>query len=202
MVWAVRDEHAACETAVVHPRALDPFLDAAVTAYETCTPEEPPSCFAMLVGELVGGTALVHDIAFGRNVRATAPAATSEFRTNIVPRFGPAYDNAHRGFWCDSRDLLRIHRRADARGMDILGSIHLHPDWHRIGPPDERGLRISQAPTPMDAYMFDSTRWPVNIICYLERPGDELHYALGAWGPPAASETACPPIDIQFRLGR
>jgi proteasome lid subunit RPN8/RPN11 len=184
----------------VHHRTLEPFLDAATCAYGRCTPSEPPSCFALLVGEVAGGTAVVHDVAFGRNVRATAPVATSEFRSTIVPRFGPAYENEHRGFWCDPFDLLRIHRKAEEQGLDVIGSIHLHPDWHRIGPPAERGLRISQAPTPMDVYMFDNSQWPVNMICYLERPDDELCYVFGAWSPPADSNSDCPPIDIQFRF--
>ncbi|MFD9545391.1 SgcJ/EcaC family oxidoreductase [Streptomyces sp. NPDC060022] len=182
-------------------RTLEPFLSAALSAYEMCTPEKPPSCFAVLVGELVEGKALIHGVEFGRNARATEPAATEEYRSTIVPLFGPAYDNQHRGFWCDSTDLLRIQRKADAQGLDILGSVHLHPDWHRIGPPAERGLTISEAPTPMDAYMIGSTSWPVNMICYVERPNQDVHYTLAAWGPAAeAGAPAVRPIPIQFLI--
>ncbi|MFF4603075.1 hypothetical protein ACFY12_10025 [Streptomyces sp. NPDC001339] len=49
---------------------------------------------------------------FARNVRSADTVAADEFRTTIIPRFGVAYANMHRGFWCDSRDLLRIHKRA------------------------------------------------------------------------------------------
>lgn len=186
---------------VMGHRTLEPFLSAALSSYELCTPEKPPSCFAVLLGELVEGEALIHGVEFGRNVRATEPAAAEEYRSTIVPLFGSAYNNQHRGFWCDSTDLLVIQRKADAQGLDILGSVHLHPDWHRIGPPAERGLRISEAPTPMDSYMIGCTSWPVNMICYVERPTQDVHYSLAAWGPPAESgSTGCAPIPIQYLI--
>ncbi|WP_329167118.1 SgcJ/EcaC family oxidoreductase (plasmid) [Streptomyces sp. NBC_01717] len=199
MIPVAGNEGAQGAAVIMGHRTLEPFVSAALSAYETCTPEKPPSCFAVLVGELVKGEALVHGVEFGRNVRATELAATDEYRSTIVPRFGPAYDNEHRGFWCDSTDLLNISRKAEAQGWDILGSIHLHPDWHRIGPPAERGLTISEAPTPMDAYMISSTSWPVNMICYLERPNQDVHYTLAAWGP-GAEPGDCVPIPIQFLI--
>jgi uncharacterized protein (TIGR02246 family) len=166
-----------------------------------CTPTRPPACFAILVGEIVEGEALIHSVEFGRNVRATAPTAMEEYRSMIVPCFGPAYKNENRGFWCDSTDLLRIHRKAEAQGLGILGSIHLHPDWHRMGPDGERGLTISEAPTPMDAYMFRNTAWPVNVICYLERPNQDVRYTFGVWSPfSEAGGTGCAPIPIQFLI--
>ncbi|MQY03211.1 MPN domain-containing protein [Actinomadura macrotermitis] len=188
-----------CRTAVVAHHVLRPFLTAAMRTYELCTPSTPLSCFAVLVGEAIEDVALIRQIAPGRSVRATDPAAAAEFRSGIVPRFGMAYENEHRGFWADPQDLLRIHREAEEQGWDILGSIHMHPDWHRIGPPHERGLRLSQAPTPMDVYMFGSTGWPINMICYIERSGCGFQYAIGAWAPPPAIDaTCCPAIDVRF----
>ncbi|MGW0709453.1 hypothetical protein ACWD4G_26445 [Streptomyces sp. NPDC002643] len=68
--------------------------------------------------------------------------------------------------------------------MDLLGSIHMHPDWHRLGPPSERGQPLSERPTPMDRHLFSRAGWPLNIICYLERRGDSFYHALAAWAPP------------------
>ncbi|MGW7195630.1 hypothetical protein [Streptomyces chryseus] len=199
MVRAFETELVRCTTAVLSHRTLEPFLDAAFTAYDACTPSAPPSCFAILVGTLDKDRALVRQVELARSVRSTDQVAAQEFQSEIVPRFGTAYDNMHRGFWCDSKDLLRIHRRADAQGMDIIGSIHLHPDWHRLGPPGEQGLRISEAPTPMDTYMFGATHWPLNMICYVERMDQLRCYTLGAWGPPdTADDAPCPPLHIQF----
>lgn len=201
MVPATDVEPARCTTVVVSHRALEPFLHAAVRAYRSCTPTEPPSCFAVLVGAIRDGRAVVHTAEIARCVRATDSTATEEFRTAVVPRFGTAYDNVHRGFWCDPADLLRIQRHADKQELDIIGSLHLHPDWHRIGPPAERGLRISEAPTPMDAYMFGNTGWPVNMICYVEPTGQQLSYTLAAWGPPSgAQDSPCAPLHLKFRM--
>lgn len=196
-------EAARCTTVAVSHGTLEPFLHAAFEAYEGCSPAEPPSSFALLLGTLRNGRALIAATEFARNARSADRTATEEFRTTIVPRFGTAYDNIHRGFWCDSRDLLRIHRQAAAQGLEVLGSIHLHPDWHRIGPPSERGLRISEAPTPMDAYMFASTGWLVNMICYVERQEGLLCYTLGAWRPAGGPDaTACAPLRIQLHEHR
>ncbi|MFJ8208696.1 hypothetical protein [Streptomyces sp. NPDC096033] len=191
-----------CTAVVMSHRLLEPFLEAARSAYEECTPSEPPSCFAVLVGSVQGESAMVRRVELARSVRSTDEVAAAEFRETIVPLFGAAYENIHRGFWCDSKDLLRIQRSAEADGWDIIGSVHLHPDWHRIGPPAERGLRISERPTPMDCYMFGSTGWPVNMICYLKRGGGRLQHRLGAWGLPAGlQDTDCPPLDIRLGTG-
>jgi hypothetical protein len=139
-----------------------------------------------MVGGIADGEVTVERFEFGTNVRATSNLAVNEFSSNIAERFGPAYLNEHRGFWCSSSDLLRIHRDADADGLEILGSVHMHPDWHRIGPPAERGLRISEQPTPMDEYMFAMTGWPVNMICYLERRGRGFFHRYAAWQHPGS----------------
>ncbi|GAA2639178.1 hypothetical protein SMC26_40840 [Actinomadura fulvescens] len=201
MSRTVAGEGLRCSSVVVDHCVLQTFIDAAIRTYELCTPSMPLSCFAVLVGEITEDVALVREIAPGRSVRATDPVADVEFRSRIVPAFGSAYDNQHRGFWADPRDLLRIHQQADDRGWDIIGSIHMHPDWHRIGPPHERGLRLSQAPTAMDAYMFKNTGWPINMICYLERSGRGFQYTIGAWAPPLdADEMTCAAIDVLFRI--
>ncbi|MGY0232901.1 3-hydroxyacyl-CoA dehydrogenase family protein [Longispora urticae] len=168
---------------------LEPFLAAAAEEYAACTPEYPPSCFAVLVGRDTGEEYVVERVVFGRNVRDIDEVATEEYAETIVPCFGAAYANARRGFWCDAKDLLRISRDADDDGLDLLGSVHLHPDWHRIGPEGERGLAISERPTPMDGYVLGQTGWPVNLICYLDRPADQLRYTLGAWSPEGSALT-------------
>ncbi|MGW7423047.1 hypothetical protein ACWGJB_23880, partial [Streptomyces sp. NPDC054813] len=120
-------------------QALVGFLGAAVGEYQLITAEAPLPCFALLLGSAEATTYHVQRIAFGRNARTSDPAARQEFSETIVPKFGPAYENEHRGWWMDSHDLLQASHEADALGMDLLGSIHMHPDWHRLGPPAERG---------------------------------------------------------------
>lgn len=166
---------------VLDPVLLEPFLTAAKQEYEACTPAAPPACFAILVGHAEPELLTITRVEFGRNVRDRDPVALAEFETSVVPCFGKPYANTRRGFWCDPADVLRISRAADADGLEILGSIHLHPDWHRIGPPAERAARISQHPTPMDRYMLSQAGWPLNLICYLEQRAGRLLHTIGAW---------------------
>lgn len=167
------------------------FLDAAAAEYAFITPEEPRPCFAVLLGEYAGDALLVSDLAFGRNARTTDPVAREEFAATIVPKFGSSYENPVRAWWFEPADLLRITREADARGLDVLGSVHLHPDWHRLGPECERSRPLSESPTPMDAYVFRSTGWPLNVVCYLERRHGGFYYSLAAW------DGACAPLPLR-----
>ncbi|WP_236076448.1 hypothetical protein [Streptomyces coffeae] len=180
-------------------RALDEFLVAAVGQYQLITPEAPLPCFALLVGTSGETAHHVRRVTFGRNARTTDPAARSEFAESIIPRFGPAYENESRGWWIDSRDLLTATRAAEAEGLEILGSIHMHPDWHRIGPQAERGLTLSEYPTPMDQHVFGHTGWPVNLICYLERRGGAVYHALAAWAPTVRPEGGCVEVPLRIR---
>ncbi|WP_105975168.1 MPN domain-containing protein [Streptomyces geranii] len=182
-------------TVLMDNQALDEFLTAAVGEYQLLTPEAPLPCFALLLGTPGPGTLHVERVAFGRNARASDPAARLEFSETIVPRFGPAYENEHRGWWIDSRDLLKAAHEAEALGLELLGSIHMHPDWHRIGPPHERTLVLSERPTPMDEHTFRNTAWPINIVCYLERREDVFYHALAAWAP----DSNCTELPLRIR---
>ncbi|MET7602636.1 hypothetical protein ABZS96_08890 [Streptomyces avermitilis] len=57
----------------------------------------------------------------------------------------------------------------------------------------------------MDRHLFGRTGWPLNIICYLERRGDEFYHALGAWAPPphhpdeGSEDAECPEVDLRIR---
>ncbi|MFJ9848850.1 hypothetical protein [Streptomyces sp. NPDC101150] len=193
-------------TVLMDIRSLDTFLELCTEEYLSCTPQDPPGCFAVLVGSLFGDIAHINRIEFARNVRASDDTAEAEFAANIVPCFGAAYNNKRRGYWCDARDLLRIDREAQRDGLDIVGSVHLHPDWHRIGPEHERGMRISEQATPMDRHMFANTRWPINMICYLESRETALLPTLAAWAPPPAApgegaSDACAPLALRVRDG-
>ncbi|WP_326768765.1 hypothetical protein OG978_33340 [Streptomyces sp. NBC_01591] len=190
------------QTVLIDFDSLKFFITAAHDEYQACTPKQPPSCFAILLGTMEDDAATVTSIEFATNVRATDPVALEEFKSSIEPCFGSAYRNSRRGFWCAPGDLLRIHRLAEREGIEVLGSIHLHPDWQRIGPPEERGLLISEEPTPMDRYMFDNSRYPVNMICYLESSTRTVSAALAAWGPPPEGEpdAPCPRLALRFAV--
>lgn len=173
--------------------ALESFLSAAATEYASITPDEPRPCFGVLLGTSAEGAFLVERIEFGRNARGTCAAAREEFATTIVPRFGSAYEIPVRAWWLDPADLLRISRRADALDLDVLGSIHLHPDWHRLGPESERDRPLSDRPSAMDEYVFRGCGWPVNVVCYLERQHGSLYYSVAAW------DGDCLPLPLRVR---
>jgi len=177
---------------VICPQVVERFLATALPVYKTLTPEHPLPCFAVLLGDCSPQVSHVRRLAFGANARTTSSAAVEEFATAIVPKFGSAYENTDRGYWLDPADLLRIHHEADRAGLDILGSIHMHPDWHRISRvPAERACRLSSRPTPMDEHVFAAAGWPVNIICYLEQINGLTSYSVEAWAPDGALLKLC-----------
>lgn len=188
------------DTVLLDLSALAGFFGDAVREYESSTPELPPRCWAILLGRFVEDAMTVERVRFARNIRESDGEVLKEFQSNVIPRFGACYANGRRGFWCEPKDLLRITREAEAEGQKVLGSIHLHPDWHRIGPPDERGLRVSQEPTPMDRHVFHSSGWPLNMILYLERRRGRLYHSLGAWAPPLEPGSGAPCRPLSLRL--
>lgn len=169
---------------LIDPDVLAPFLEQSIAEYRLgleSAGEHFPRAWALLVGSELGGALRVQRLEFGDNARARDRRAREEFTEVIAPRFGAVYASDTRGFWCDSRTLLHAHREAEADGLDILGSVHLHPDWHRIGLAHERWLRLSERPTPMDEYLFASTGWPLHLICYFESRGEEIVHTVAAW---------------------
>lgn len=202
------------EVVLIDERVFRPFLEHAIEEYRkgresiasADLPLHRPNSFGILGGSLEDDDAMVvKQFAFAGNVRAVDPVPAEEFRENIVPRFGPQYDHGDRGYWCDSRDLLKIMREFDEAGLEMLGSIHMHPDWHRMGPAHERGAqKLSEKPSRMDEYLFLNTGWPLNIICYLEGRGGGIAHTYGAWRPPSygAPSAGVDELTIRFFLDR
>jgi hypothetical protein len=181
------------EVVLVDLDIFGPFLDHATAQYrkgrESATavglPLHRPNSFGLLGGVLEGDAMLVKQFAFATNVRAVDPVPLAEFKDNIVPQFGKQYDDGERGFWCDSRDVLKVMREFEDAGLELIGSVHMHPDWHRIGPAHERGTqKLSEKPSRMDEYLFRNAGWPLNIICYLESREDGITHTYAAWRPP------------------
>lgn len=191
------------QAVLLDPGLMDEFVRGSIRAYEQCTPEQPPRNWAILLGQFLDDAMVVRAIRHAKNVREQDASVLQEFQRVIVPCFGAAYSNPCRGFWCDPRQLLTILDEARAAGLEVLGSIHLHPDWHQIGPPGERNLTISEAPTPMDHYVFRHTGYPLNMILYLERRNGTLYHSLGAWSPqgtaPNLADVPCHPVSIRYR---
>ncbi|MFD6624420.1 hypothetical protein [Streptomyces diastaticus] len=54
----------------------------------------------------------------------------------------------------------------------------------------------------MDRYMFNNSRYPVNMICYLESETKTVSAALAAWGPQPEGEpdAQCPRLALKFSV--
>ncbi|WP_117215408.1 hypothetical protein [Allorhizocola rhizosphaerae] len=190
---------------------LTDFIDETICQYRLSlktrdldTAQHLPRSWGLLLGRFTADAFRVQEVQFGTNVRETSPLVLQEFEDVIVPCFGSAYANGGRGFWCDSEDVLRITRHAESKGLEVLGSIHSHPDWHHIDPAHERGQRLSQEPTPMDEYLYRNTGWPLNLICYVESRDNEIFHTLGGWSAPSYvdAEARAQPITIRYTLAR
>ncbi|MEV7086869.1 hypothetical protein AB0O07_13365 [Streptomyces sp. NPDC093085] len=185
--------------AVIDTDTFAAFVDDATEQYrlglESVKAEGPrlhrPNSFGLLGGVFEDDAMIVKQVAFATNVRAVESVPLEEFKENIVPQFGKQYDDGERGFWCDSRELLKVVRQFEDAGLEMLGSVHMHPDWHRIGPAHERGNdSLSENPSRMDEYLFRNAGWPLNIICYLESRGGGITHTYAAWSPPATDDPA------------
>lgn len=197
------------EVVLVDTDIFSSFLDHAKVQYRkgrqsartADMPLHRPNSFGLLGGVLEDDAMVVKQFAFAGNVRAVDQAPLDEFKDNIVPQFGKQYDDAERGFWCDSRDVLKIMRQFESAGLDMIGSIHLHPDWHRIGPAHERGTqKLSEQPSQMDEYLFRNAGWPLNIICYLESRDDGIAHTYAAWRPPRHNDSSARAEEMTIRF--
>jgi hypothetical protein len=187
-------------TTTVH-LGLEParrFADIAMQEYRKClgsrdangVPSHLPRAWALLFGRSDGSRIAISDLEFVPNVRDRDKTVIAEFETTIAARFGDVYRNPGRGFWCDESQVLQAIKRHAENGLDLLGSVHSHPNWHEIGPPRERFQRLSEHPTRMDDYLFRQSGWPVNVIWYVR--GEEHRVACWRPGP-----RHCDRLDIE-----
>jgi hypothetical protein len=195
------------EVVVADAEVFAPFVEDAIAQYRLGLDSvvaggsrlHRPNSFGLLGGTVEGDAMVLRRIAFADNVRAVDSVPQEEFKQNIVPQFGKQYDDGERGFWCDSRQLLKVVREFEDDGLEMLGSVHMHPDWHRVGPKHERGTEnLSENPSRMDEYLFRNAGWPLNIICYLESRGKGVTHTYGAWRPPVADGAKAAKMPIRF----
>lgn len=171
---------------------LDPardFITNAVREYDRCldsrdadgVPSHLPRASGLLFGVVDSAEIVIREVEFVANVRDRDEGVIAEFETNIAARFGDVYRNPGRGFWCDESSVLRAVQRHSTDGLDLLGSVHSHPNWHEIGPPWERSQKLSENPTQMDDYLFRQSGWPVNIIWYVHTCDGTVAHRVAGW---------------------
>jgi hypothetical protein len=179
------------------------FMGNAVQEYQKCldsrnadgVPSHLPRASGLLFGRSDGTGITISDIEFVQNVRDSDESVMAEFEATIAPKFGEVYRNPGRGFWCDENGVLRAIKQRAARGLELMGSIHSHPNWHEIGPPHERYQKLSENPTRMDEYLFRQSCWPVNVIWYVHTSGGDLAHRVAGWRP---GPERCDRLDISI----
>jgi hypothetical protein len=194
---------------LISRETLAPLLDDAAAQYRRAwesfrrSERYLPRCWALLLGRMDDAVIRVEEMRWARNVRESDPVVLEEFGEVIVPCFGPGYADGRRGYWCDPADVLRISREAEQRGLDLLGSVHMHADMHRFWPEHAAGTVLSERPTPMDEYLFRNGAWPLNMICHLESVAEQVVVRIGAWAPPPFRDHTSGAIrmDVQLCLG-
>jgi hypothetical protein len=161
-------------------------------------PSHLPRASGLLFGQSDGIEITISHIEFVSNVRDSDESVMAEFEGVIATQFGDVYRNPGRGFWCDEKRVLQAIKQQSANGLELMGSIHSHPNWHEIGPPHERYQKLSQNPTRLDEYLFRQSCWPVNAILYVRASGGGLAYRVAGW---RAGPEQCDRLDIRVPLG-
>jgi len=86
----------------------------------------PNECVGLLIGRLDGGRKIVEDIFLAHNTWSAEVGLTAaEEEHSLRDRF-----------YLDPRDYLKADRAARARGLDVVGCYHSHPDHPAL--PSER----------------------------------------------------------------
>ena len=179
------------------------FILNAVEEHQKCldsrnadgVPTHSPRATGLLFGRPEGTELFIGDIEFVPNVRDSDEGVIAEFETTIASQFGDVFKKPGRGFWCDDKSVLQAIKRQAAKGLELMGSVHSHPNWHEIGPPHERFQELSENPTGMDEYLFRQSGWPVNVIWYVRALPGGMTHRVAAWRPGAVK---CDKLQIRL----
>lgn len=90
----------------------------------------PNECCGILLGSANGETKEVKEVVALKNIRSD-PALAQKF----VPLEDPGRETERNRYLIDPAEQLRIEKGARARGLEVLGYYHSHPD-HPARPSD------------------------------------------------------------------
>ncbi len=83
----------------------------------------PNECCGMLLGRVEGGSREVLEAVPLKNLRAEPDKAQE-----ILPLDAPGAESERNRFLIDPGEQLRVEKAARARGLEVLGYYHSHPD--------------------------------------------------------------------------
>jgi proteasome lid subunit RPN8/RPN11 len=85
--------------------------------------EYPSECCGVLLGRAEGEVKRVREAVVLPNVRIDPQRAVE-----LLPLKDPEHESARNRYFIDPFDLLRVAKDGRARGLEILGYYHSHPD--------------------------------------------------------------------------
>lgn len=85
--------------------------------------EYPNECCGMLLGSAEGDDKQVSEIIALQNLRHDSARAQ-----DLLPLDDPGRESEKNRFLIDPREQVRVEKDARARGLDVLGYYHSHPD--------------------------------------------------------------------------
>lgn len=83
----------------------------------------PSECCGVLMGDVNGELKHVRDVVALKNLRHDVNHAQE-----LLPVDDPARETERNRFLIDPLDQLRVEKEARARGLEVLGYYHSHPD--------------------------------------------------------------------------
>jgi proteasome lid subunit RPN8/RPN11 len=83
----------------------------------------PNECCGILLGRLDGEWKQVSEVIALKNLRQEPEKAQE-----LMPLESPESESERNRFLIDPREQLRVEREARARGLEVLGYYHSHPD--------------------------------------------------------------------------
>lgn len=83
----------------------------------------PDECCGMILGSSDGDAKVAREVVALRNLRREHGVAQA-----ILPLADSAHETERNRFLIDPRDQLRVEKDARARGLEVLGYYHSHPD--------------------------------------------------------------------------
>jgi proteasome lid subunit RPN8/RPN11 len=85
--------------------------------------EYPNECCGILLGRVDGENKEVREVVPLKNLRREAAEAEK-----LLPLDSPGLESERNRFLIDPRDQIRVEKEARARGLDVVGYYHSHPD--------------------------------------------------------------------------
>jgi len=83
----------------------------------------PNECCGVLLGHVDGDHKQVSEVVPLKNLRHDAARAQ-----DILPLDSPGAESERNRFLIDPKDQIRVEKDARARGLDVVGYYHSHPD--------------------------------------------------------------------------